>query len=92
MLRKIIWKFWETCGTVLHHICNNYDYISLHVQKKTWSLVILCFTWPSQSMVFEHLGICVHFHQSYHTWQAYDQVAMALAFNNNHIIYYHMDA
>ena len=28
----------------------------------------------------------------YHTWQASDQVTMALAFNNEHIVYYHMDA
>ena len=39
--------------------------------------------------VFKCPVICMHFHVCYHTSQAYDQVPMAMVFNNNHIIYYH---
>ena len=41
--------------------------------------------------VFKFTGICMYFHLGYHMWQAYDQITITLAFNNNHKIYYHMD-
>ena len=42
------------------------------------------------SYVFKCTGIGTCFHLGYHTWWACDQVSMALAFNNNHMIHCHM--
>ena len=40
----------------------------------------------------ECLDTCMPFVQCYDIQQAYNQVPTALVFNNNHVIYYHMDA
>ena len=42
--------------------------------------------------VFEHLNICVHFTSSAQYLVGHDHVIMGLAINDNHIIYFHVDA
>ena len=52
---------------------------------------MLYFSRANMEYVFEHFGIFAHFHQCYYTQWNYAQVTVALAFNNNQIIYYHTD-
>ena len=45
----------------------------------------------SMDFVFKWLGNCGHLHWCHRTQQAYDQEPVTPAFNDNHIIYDHMD-
>ena len=68
----------------------HYHYIP-HLLQQKFSADNVMLPMAITECVLECCGICMHFSQFYHTWCTYDQISMALAFNNNHIIYYQMD-
>ena len=62
---------------------------SSFTKKKNYPMNMLCFLWPSRIMSSNVLAFARI--SSNDTHQAYDRVTMALTFNNNHIICYHME-
>ena len=70
---------------------NSYHYIPL-LYKDTLLAKALMLSMANINHAFEHLAICTHFTPRSQYSVGQDQVIMALTFNDNHIIYCHMDA
>ena len=69
----------------------SYHYISF-LYKDILLSKALMLSMANMNHVFKHLGICMHFAPRSQYLVGQYQVIMALSFNDNHIIYYHMNA